>query len=469
MMSRPAAFPVPLQNLAVTVHGFYWRFLTRGPGYRNALRVFRARNAWTRAQWRRWTANRLKHVLTVSAASVPYYRETWTPTEKRAARAGSLMDIPCVERSAVQVDPWAFVIGRGGIRNGTKAWLANRFRRPPFCFTLHTSGSSGSPMATLWTRDEIVRSLALREVRAAEPAGVSYGMRRAVMTARAYFRADRPGEPVFRYDTAGHRLMLSPYHLQPSRVDDYVQALWRFRPGWLLGYAMSLGLLARMIRAQGRPVPPLRAVITISEPLWPHDRDALEAVFGCRVYEEYGMVENVLYAVECPHGRLHVHPDAGIIEILRPDGTPCEPGEMGEIVATGLLRMFQPLLRYRTGDCATWAADPCECGRPTAVLARVDGRRDDILVTPEGRRVSRIHAIFVHQTRVREAQVIQDAVDHIRIRVVPMGGFNAGDEADIRGQVHRIMGPHVRVTVERVERIERGSSGKFRATVGMAV
>ena len=60
-------------------------------------------------------------------------------------------------------------------------------------------------------------------------------------------------------------------------------------------------------------------------------------------------------AMECPQGRIHVIPAAGILEILREDGSPCSAGEVGEIVVTGLLNDAMPLIRYRVGDYAAWA------------------------------------------------------------------------------------------------------------------
>ena len=47
-------------------------------------------------------------------------------------------------------------------------------------------------------------------------------------------------------------------------------------------------------------------------------RSAVTEVFGCRVYEEYSAVENCVFASECEHGSLHVSPDCGYVEILRP-------------------------------------------------------------------------------------------------------------------------------------------------------
>jgi len=50
-------------------------------------------------------------------------------------------------------------------------------------------------------------------------------------------------------------------------------------------------------------------------------------------------------------------------EIIDPKtGEALEPGEIGEVVATTLLRFDSPLLRYRTQDLGYIDPDPCNCG-----------------------------------------------------------------------------------------------------------
>ena len=49
-------------------------------------------------------------------------------------------------------------------------------------------------------------------------------------------------------------------------------------------------------------------------------------------------MENAVFASQCEHDGLHVSSDATIVEILRPDGSPCPPGEDGEVVGTNLFR-----------------------------------------------------------------------------------------------------------------------------------
>lgn len=61
---------------------------------------------------------------------------------------------------------------------------------------------------------------------------------------------------------------------------------------------------------------------------------------------------------QCPHcgfGEYHLPADFQMMEILNPETLqPVAPGETGEVVITNLRRRFQPIIRYRIGDMATW-------------------------------------------------------------------------------------------------------------------
>jgi phenylacetate-CoA ligase len=53
---------------------------------------------------------------------------------------------------------------------------------------------------------------------------------------------------------------------------------------------------------------------------------------------------------------------------------------VGELVFTTLTKEALPLIRYRTGDLGAITEEPCRCGRTTARLTRLAGRRDDMLI-----------------------------------------------------------------------------------------
>ena len=178
-------------------------------------------------------------------------------------------------------------------------------------------------------------------------------------------------------------------------------------------------------------------------------------------------MENALFASECEHGRLHVSPDWGIVEILKPDGTSCAPNEVGEVVTTCLMREYQPFIRYRLGDLAMWDSELCPCGRNMPVLKETVGRIEDVVIGPDGRQMVRFHSIFVNQPHVREGQILQEALNRIRVKVVTTNGFGVADIEGIISRVQQRLGTEVEVIVEPVNYIPRNSSGKFQAVVSL--
>jgi len=73
--------------------------------------------------------------------------------------------------------------------------------------------------------------------------------------------------------------------------------------------------------------------------------------------------------------------------------------------------------------------------------------------------------VFKADLPLREAQIVQVAPDRVRVRVAPAGEFDARDEESLRELLALRLGKEMRVEVERVQEIERGPNGKFRAVV----
>ena len=444
--------PVWVQHCAVTGYGAYWHWLRFGPGYRRFVHGYGQRERFSPEEWQSWQQARLTDLLSMAAERVPYYRSAWSPAQKAAAKQGRLGELPLLEKEALRANPRAFL--REDVR-------------PILRCTFHTSGTTGTPIATIWTTAEIRDSLAVREVRSARWAGVSFSMPRATFSGRMVEPDPDSRGPYHRFNAAERQVYLSAFHLRPDTAIEYAEAIRRHGVRWMTGYAVSYYLLAKMVLEQGLRFPPVQAVITTSEKLTASMREVMEKAYGCRVFEEYSTVENALFASECEHGRLHVSPDVAVVEILRPDGTPCAPGEVGEVVATCLMREYQPLIRYRLGDLAAWASEPCPCGRSMPVLQEVVGRLEDVVVGPDGRQMVRFHGIFVDQPHVREGQIVQVARDRITVKVVPTDGFGPVDREDIVHRVRQRLGPSVQVDVQQVPEIPRTRAGKFKAVVSL--
>lgn len=437
------------QNLAASIFGLYRHWLRSGPGYDEQVRGYRQRDAWSKELFQAYQHDTLKRLLENAATHIPFYRQAWSRPERSAAKEGRLSELPLLSKDPIRAAPADFV------REDARTLLRYKFL---------TSGSSGTPVSTFWTAREVRDARALREVRSANWAGVSFREGRATFSGRIVVPDANSEGPFHRYNRVEKQVYFSAFHLSPTNSARYVDALWLHEIRWLTGYAVSYYLLARHILDRGLDVPPLKAVVTTSEKLTPEMRIIMEQAYGCPVFEEYGTVENAIFASECPHRRLHLSPDAGVVEILRPDGSPCDPGEPGEVVTTGFIRQYQPFIRYRLGDVAAWDPEPCTCGRHMPVLKEVVGRLEDVIVGPDGRQMVRFHGIFAGQDNVIEGQVIQESLERIRVKIVPTPAFAQADGLDIENRVRQRLG-EVMVIVETVESIPRSANGKFRAVV----
>jgi phenylacetate-CoA ligase len=445
-----AKLPVPLQHAAVSLFGAYWHRLRFGPGYQTSIQNYLQREKLSKREWDEWQAEQLRVLLNACVNQVPYYRDHWNEVQKRAAINGHLSSLPLLEKDAIRAAPKAFL---------------REDMHPKKTQVFLTSGSTGTPISSYYTLPELRESLALRETRSARWAGVSFSMPRATFSGRMVEPNPDSKGPFYRYNAAEKQVYFSAFHLRPDTAHQYVRALRRHHIQWGTGYAVSYYLLARLMLEKNIPKPSLKAIITTSEKLTPEMRLVMEQAYGCKIYEEYSTVENAIFASECQRGCLHVSPDVAVVEILRSDGSPCLPGEAGEVVVTTLAHVYQPLIRFRLGDMAMWDDEPCSCGRQMPVIKEVMGRIEDVVMGPDGRLVVRFHGIFVNQPHIREGQIIQEKIDHIRVKIVPTEAFGESDIQDVIHRVQQRLGKDVTVSVETVDSIPRTRAGKFQAVI----
>jgi len=333
----------------------------------------------------------------------------------------------------------------------------------PSVRTYFTSGTTGTTLAVPIDDASRQRNYAFF-ARALSWAGVENG-RSATFAGRPIVPAkwSRP-TTVWRWNPAMRNRLFSSYHLSPANAVAYSRALCTCAPDYIDSYPSSLSLLASLLRDGGLPAPRPKAIITSAETLTEPQRELIEEVFGARCFDQYGCTEQSVFTSQCERGTYHVHPEYGIVEVLR-DGEPVRVGESGEIVCTSFTNDAFPLLRYRLGDMAVLGEGDCPCGRAFPVLHRIIGRLDDVLVTPDGRRVGRLDPVFKGRRTIREAQLVQDSESSVTVRIVPGPQYTDDDGLAVVKELEARLGPAMRIAVERVAGIERTQGGKFRAVV----
>lgn len=261
----------------------------------------------------------------------------------------------------------------------------------------------------------------------------------------------------------------SAFDLRPRVLDEILGTLEKHRVRFLFGYPGSLYVLAKHAREAGWNLS-LEAAVTWGDMLYPHYRRELEAAFGARVHDTYGLGEGVQIAAQCGHeGSYHLHMLDCVADLLDADGNPVAPGETGEVVVTRLHPGPMPLIRYRVGDLARAAGDgaPCACGRSWARMGGIQGRDTDLVVTPSGNRLI-VHfftGILEHFVpEVESFQVVQEEAERILVRVVPGPGYGPPTAERIVAAL-REKGADLAIDVEAVDEIPLPPTGKRRFVV----
>jgi phenylacetate-CoA ligase len=444
--------PQVLRSTAAAAHGGYLRAWRYGPRTDQLRDEALAREHWTPQQWKTWRDERLAFLLQRAATKVPYYREHWAERRRRGDKISweLLQNWPLLEKETLREKPAAFV-----------AEDRSRSRM----FHDHTSGTTGKSLDVWLSRDTVQAWYALFEARCRHWNGVSRYDRWAIIGGQLVTPVHQAAPPFWVWNASLHQLYLSAYHLAPRHIASYVDALHRHRIRYIVAYPSAVHALALEVVAQRLRAPRLDFVLANAEPLLEQQRSAIEEAFGCPVRETYAMAEIAGAASECEHGQMHIWPEAGELEVIGDDRNVGEDS-VGEFICTGLLNADMPLIRYRVGDRGAVAPSDlrCKCGRTLPILSAVEGRTDDVLYATDGRIVGRLDPVFKSRLPIKEAQIVQDALDIIRVRYVPADGFLRADGQSLIDRVRDRMGP-VNVILEEVDTITRTKNGKFRAVI----
>ncbi len=269
-----------------------------------------------------------------------------------------------------------------------------------------------------------------------------------------------------------NELALNTFRMTVKEKQQYADQINAYKPNQILAYVESIYELARYMEEQQLLVHSPHAIMCSAGTLHPHMRQVIERVFQAKVFNRYGSREVGDIACECDHHQgLHVSSPTHMVEIVRSDGSPCERGEVGEIVVTSLVNFSMPLIRYRIGDMGAWAEEDCSCGRAYPLLKEVTGRVTDTFKNKHGTQVHGEYFthLFYFQNWVDKFQVIQERIDCIRILLVVKQdhqlAMKQNEILQIQDKVRLVMGEDCEVQFTVVDEIKPTASGKYRYTI----
>ena len=170
---------------------------------------------------------------------------------------------------------------------------------------------------------------------------------------------------------------------------DAAEAIASFGAHCVVGIPTQVLAVARSHRGKAIGKGAIESVL-LSTDYVPHAiAKILEEVWGCRVFNHYGMTEMGLGGgVECEAlDGYHLREGDLYFEVVDHEtGEACPDGATGEVVFTTLTRRGMPLIRYRTGDIARMIVPPCPCGSGLRRMDRVRGRWESVFpLSPDAR------------------------------------------------------------------------------------
>ncbi|ODS59273.1 MAG: hypothetical protein ABS36_02145 [Acidobacteria bacterium SCN 69-37] len=436
---------------------------------------------WPIDRVRELQQRRLHAVLEHARATVPFYRDLLRDEAVRSV--DDLARLPVIDGGLLAADPMPFVADpyrTSGREVFKTSGSSSGLRKPIFwdhaSLLLRSARVERDRVVIARLSGERWAAMIGREFLTTE---IRHSVARwAGLTTRAHQRllilpgdfSNRTQRVVWSERTMIPRRPVHYHHLPPSVPFDVAAAHLRaIRPRVVFSFGSYVDQFLHFVHASSADVPLPRLWVYLGDRVSAGGRELADAR-GCALYSVYSAMEAGPIGFQCEErGGFHLNIDLCAVRVVDDEGRDVPAGEVGDIVISPLDNRAMVLLNYRIGDRGALSTEPCPCGRTLPLLARLDGRRSEIIRLADGRELSSlaIEAAFGAELRQTvQAQIEQVAVGHLRWRIVPYGAHDRAAlcEAFVaRGRY--ALGADTVIDVECLDRLPTTSAGKFARVV----
>jgi histidinol-phosphate aminotransferase len=420
--------------------------LARLHGYWLYQHFLRHTRAWSRDRREAYVVDRLKTTLVRAYDGVPFYRRRFRDAGFNPATdfrsPADLAALPILTKDDVRAN-YHEMIDPGHRRTAVEA---------------STSGTTGEPMMMLLNESYIAFDYATMFRHWAQ---AGYTFRARYLALRSYVPKTHQ-DPLWYYNRPQNTLYMSAYHLSPTTAARYVEEVLKFRPKFIRGYPSSLNVLAEYAYPYRDKLDFVNGLFTASETLLPPERDNIERTFGKKLFDWYGMTEPVLVITETQcHTGMEVNWEYGFAEFLPSPDLP--PGEF-RLVATSFHNPVMPFIRYDTGDIVRLREGGSEDGLYPPLIHSIAGRKDECIVTPDGRRLPSVnfYTVFRDHKEVLKFQIVQYGLSDVVVKLAlrPDVKDPASVVDSLRQSLQVRIGGEVRIDFEITEKFITNPDGK---------
>lgn len=443
--------PIFFQNLAISIYGFKLRRERHGSDYRRTLQDI---DLGLSPRDRKLEISIIRFLIE-AIESVPAYSDVLSESSLRDA--GEINDVVSILKKFP-------ITEKNQLRENQKSYVSSKLKTK--VFINHTSGSTGTPLEIITNPFALQFNYAFFH-RFLSEVGVSEFGRSATFAGRIIVPKRQRSSVFWRKNHAMNTLLLSSYHISRKNAKAYFAALESWRPVYIDSYPSAIYELASLFKELNlKPELKIKAIVTSSETLFDYQRQLIEEVFGCPVFDHYGCAEQavVAFQVKSEKDSPYIVPaQYCLVEVLDDCGNAVSPGDEGKLICTNIFNSSMPLIRYDIGDRAI--LKEYYPGTPFAKsLVRISGRTDDVITTSEGVKVGRLDPMLKGLKGIKEAQIVQHSFKLIEIRLVLFDGESI-DEERLIGLLKDRVGDNFNVNINYMKSIPRNNSGKFRSVI----
>jgi phenylacetate-CoA ligase len=440
--------PVLLQNIAVSALGLTLRAERYRPAGEAKFKELMQTQYYDYEQMREYQSTAFVRLARHAINYTAYYRSWAKKQNINAQDIKSIVDLeqfPIIEKSFIRENAALF-------KAQSPATKANSI-------TLHTSGTTGTPLPVFTDKDSRSEHYAFFS-RLRAWYGVQPLDRRATLFGRIIMPAAQKQPPFWRYDVAQKNLLMSSYHLATNNLSHYYNKLRDYQPQEIFSYPSSITRLAEFIVTEGLPPLKLKLVMTTAEHLNKWQKKIIQQAFDAPLVNQYGCTEMAFFVSTLPDGSFCFHPEHGFVEVRDVAGELASTGE-GELIVTGLVNYAMPVIRYAIGDTVTLGEHNKHGFQE---LIEVHGRKDDVIYTLDGTPVGRLDPIFKGGSGIKEAQILQSKSGNITLRLVPDSTYSTSAGLALQRELIKRVGDMV-ITIELVDEIPKQNNGKFKPVI----
>lgn len=437
--------PVFMQNMACSLEGKRLSNLRYGNEFSTYLEGYNSNLMLSQSDVDRIRNNKLKKMIGFCYEHVEYYKQLF---DEAGVNPNSIRD----ERDI----SWMPILTKDIVRDNIHSLIPDNIDSIPHIME-HTSGSTGSSLKFPQAISN-VRSQWAVFWRFWNSHNIPFGTLYADFGSRTIVPASQKNPPFYRICKPLFQVKFSAFHGNDENYYSYFKTINKYKLEWIHGYPSCIVPFASFVVKEGLKFDhTIRCVTTSAENLYDFQKLIIQEAFGVSPYSLYSLTEATSCMSEDENHNMLVDEDYSLVEFI-----PLGSSDIYHIVGSNLENYAFPLLRYDTGDLATYYGRRINGRR---VVENIDGRTGELLSLPDGGKIGAFSALFNEATSIKEAQIHQKSDYSVEILFVPRNDEYEKDIEVAKEKFYQRTRGLLECSFKKVLSIPRTPRGKLRYVV----